>query len=139
MKKLVILSAVAALAAFGWASGADAKHLLAPSGVECTMSNGGPGLLADDVDCDWDDLAGETAYAITVLCGLDPELPNAKSASMINVADNTDATFLIASFNGAPSITSAAGCICLVKALILPNHPNKHPVGMAVCTGALTD
>ena len=141
MKKLVILSAVAALVAFGWTSGADAKNLLAPTfgGFICTMANDGPGVLADEVNVQWDDLAGNQVYGVKVMCGWDPTERNSKSASTITGLNATGATLPVASFNGAPSITSDADCVASVKGLILPDHPNKHGIAMGVCDGAFTD
>ena len=144
MKKLVMLSAVAALAAFGWADVANAGQIGDPNPT-CFVDQNGPGFDADAVAVAWNDLAATDAYGVSAVC-MDPETGRAKSTK-VEVEDNPGncpaatcfATILLPEFNGFSSMRAGDVRAVTVKALHFPGPNKDHVVGKAMCDSELMD
>lgn len=157
MKKLATLMAVAALAAFGWASGAKADPL-AGEVTSCVVEDHGAGLAVDHIHVEWlrlDDPPDVDAYGVSAWC-MDPETGRAKHTKV--EVDNSledfgvvgapcdllalprcTTTILLTDFNGFNSMRDGDLCMVTVKALHFPGPNKEHDVAMLACAGALDE
>ncbi len=130
MKKLAILSAVAALAAFGWAGDVDAEDapIVGPLVAACTLGTDDPGTADDVYHVAWNDLSGQGAdrYGVTLQCG-DSGRHRATAGT-----DGTSVDIPVPDMNGWRSLDDGEPCIAWVKALFEPGEHNggnvvEHP------------
>ena len=115
MKKVTILTAVAMLAAFGWASTAGAGGLFAV----CSLSINDPGT-ADDVYTVAPNERGQDRTAATIMCG-DMGKHNAGGMSV----GAGDVLIPVSRINGRRSLRTGDPCIFWAKALNAPGTPNS--------------
>lgn len=133
MKKLAILSAVAALAAFGWADVADAADF-GETNPTCTQVVGATGLSDNSFNVTYGDL-GQFETAVMLAC-MDPEKGRAKTTSFIDddFAENVPLT----DFNGWRSLRDGDVCVITAKGLH-EEGPNNSTVDSADCNTPLDD
>ena len=139
MKKLAILSAVAALAAFGWANVANAFDFDAPS--EVAPFNSSCMIDGDEVDFWWEDVgADDDTYALGLACG-DPfkGRMHATKVEVVADCDGTDchASVLLEEINGSASLKTDDVCIGSVKGLHTDGTRNNADKWKEDCIGDL--
>ena len=143
MKKLTILTAVAALAAFGWASDVDAGFFTEDGTVSCTRTANGGDFLDDEYTIFWEGTDGADSYAVTFECS-DAGKPS--RAQKVTVPDSCVSSFcqselfFVDEFNGVNGIKAGWVCHGWVKPLAddhknssNPNNPNRHELGHDEC------
>ena len=130
MRKLAILSAVAAFAAFGWASDADAEDdpIVGPLNAACNFQANPSGTVDDVYRVSWSDLSGQDAdrYGVTLQCG-DSGRHRATAGT-----DGTQVDIPVPDMNGWRSLDDGEACIAWVKALYEQGEHNggnvvEHP------------
>ena len=120
MKKLAILSTVAALAAFGWANDADATPLSEDGEVTCERTDEkGPGFLDDVYTVFWDGTDGADFYTVMFKCSGGP---GGRQQSTDVDQPDTDVDFTAGAFNGPGGVKDRVGVRCLGQAKGRPRH-----------------
>ena len=138
MKKLTILTAVAALAAFGWASGATAFDCDAPATPSCTYVDADDGILDDTFTVSYSGVPGcvENAVAVSIVC-TDPAKPRSKSGSTrLDAGGGAGDVFTVdeLNFNGPRGMKTNDVCVAFFKGLHEPGINNgENVISMDAC------
>ena len=138
MKKLTILTAVAALAAFGWAGDVDAGPLSEDGDVTCVRSAlNSSGFLDDEYTVTWGGGEGADFYAVTFECS-SGRGGRSQDAEIDDPTITVD--FTVGEFNGANGVKAGWVCHAWGKPLAddhknssNPNSATNHELGHDEC------
>ena len=140
MKTLVIMTAVAALAAFGWADVAGSHSISDKNEVSCNRTLNPEGILNDEYTIMWKDVDA-AFYKVTLTC-IDYD-GNSRGQRVDVVDDDASTTkvFVIKDMQLPESIEEGWVCQAWVRPFV-DDHANDeqdHRSGHDVCDYALTD